>query len=242
MSWLDDLVAYGQSQLDDRAREALYGRGVTDAQIELFKLGYMDRRLPAVKLPEKFLAWSEGGSKLDDVFVLPLTNTRGEVRGLQFRHVQRSRKGYMDCIPDKSEAVLFGLGQAMPYVWKTGEVYLVEGGFDLFPIQRIIPGTIATLTARVVDPLYRVLRRLCSKIWLGYDMDRTGQAASQRFRKEHGREFEVQIVSYPQIPKSDGKGLTKDPGELWEEWGDTRLQAHIRGVLRPENGLESYHA
>lgn len=238
MTWLDDLVSFSKGQLPDRAREALYARGVTDEQIEVYEIGYFNGRLPEGDFPDKFIEWSQGGSKLTDVFCLPLTNTLGAVRGLQFRYVERARKGYMDCIPDKSEAVLFGLAQAMPHVWKTGEVYLVEGGFDLFPIQRIIPGTIATLTARVVDPLYRVLRRLCSKIWLGYDMDRTGQAASHKFRKEHGREFEVLIVSYPQIPKSDGKGLTKDPGELWEEWGDNRLREHMQSILRPANGLE----
>ena len=238
MTWVDGLVAFSKGQLDDKAREALWSRGVTDEQIEAYNLGYLNQQLPDLSFPEAFRKWSLGGSKLDDVFVLPLTNTLGDIKGLQFRHVDRARKGYMDYFLDKSEAVLFGLAQAMPYVWETGEVYLVEGGFDLFPIQRIFPGTIATLTARVSEPLVRVLRRFCSKIWLGYDMDATGRRASAKFRKEHC-EFKVYIVEYPLVPH--GTGQTKDPGELWEEWGDVRLQAHIRSILRPYDGLELDH-
>jgi DNA primase len=210
---------------------------VTDEQADAYDLGYLDQKLPDLEYPEAFVEWSLRGSKLDDVFVLPLTNTLGNVRGLQFRHVEQGRRGYMDYIADKGEAVLFGLAQAMPHVWEAGEVYLVEGAFDLFPIQRIIPGTLATLTAHVSDPLLRVLRRLCSKIWLGYDMDPAGRRASHRFQKEHGRDFEVQIVSYPQVAMLDGR-LAKDPGEIWEAWGDMRLREALLSVLRSSNGLE----
>ena len=237
LSWLDDFVAATECPKEDRVLEMLWSRGVTDEQIALFRIGYLNRDLPALDYPRDFLEWSQGGRKLDDMCVLPLTNALGTIKGIQFRHVDRDRKGYTDFIVDKGEAVLFGLGQAMTHVWRTGKVYLVEGGFDLFPIQRIFPGVVATLTAGVSPPLWRVLWRLCWKIWMGYDMDRAGQEASFAFAKQHGRELKVSIMSYPKVPMLGPKPrLTKDPGELWEAWGEARFQAHLKSILF--NGLE----
>lgn len=243
MTWLDDLVLYASLRLDDRGREALYARGVTDEQIALFGLGYLDRDLPGnVDFPGDFLKWAHRGSKLDDVFVLPLTNALGEIRGVQFRHVERERAGYMDYILRTGEAVLFGLAQAMPHIWGTGRIWIVEGGFDLFPIQRQFPATIATLTARLVEPLVRVLRRLVTEIWLGYDMDKTGRTKSEQIVKQHGAEFTIHNVHYPVVVMADGKS-SKDPSDLWEAWGDPTFATFVRELLdRTTSPMERFNA
>jgi DNA primase len=231
MTWIDTLVAHCAAGLDERVREALSSRGVSDEQIDQFQLGYLDQQLPDVEYPRSFLEWSGAGTKLDDVLVLPLTNTRGQLRGLQFRHVALDRKGYMDFIEDKTEPVLFGLGQAAPHIWEGRSVFLVEGAFDLFPVQRFYPASLATLTARVVDPFIRVLRRLVDEIWIGYDMDDTGQKAAKRFIQKHATEFKrVQSVVYPRVEMPGGK-LSKDPSDLWETWGDARFQSFLKTVL-----------
>ncbi len=240
--WLDDLVKHAASCLDDRAREALYGRGVSDEQIELYQLGYLNQELPELPYPEAFLKWSHRGKKLSDVFVLPLTNTLGNLKGLQFRHVEREQSGYMDFIPDKSEAVLFGLGQAMPYAWKHGSIFLVEGAFDLFPIQRHFPGTVSCMTAKVPEPFLRVLRRLVHQVWIGYDNDDTGRREADRFRVEHGSEFEnVGIINYPRVALIGGK-TTKDPSDLWEAWGDPKFGGFLRRAMTSDLGTETFDA
>ena len=235
MTWLEGLALSATQGLDGRVREALYARGVTDEQIVAFRIGYLDRRLPDLAYSQAFLNWSSHsnaapGSKLDDVFVLPLTNTLGQVKGFQFRHVERARGGYMDFIAEKGEAVLFGLDQAMPHIWKSRSVWLVEGAFDLFPVQRCYPPTVATLTNRVVTPLVRILRRLVDQIWVGYDMDKPGRDACARFAKHHGHEFGVGIVKYPQVTTLDGS-VIKDPADLWEVWGDTQFASFVRATL-----------
>lgn len=242
MTWFSDFVQYTSTRLDDRVREALWARGVTDEQIELFQIGHFDRELPGgIDFPATFLDWSFRGGKLDDVFVLPLTNTLGEIRGLQFRHVERERTGYMDFI-EKGDPVLFGLGQAIPHIWKTRSIFLVEGGFDLFPVQRFYAPTVATLTARVVDPLVRILRRLVDRIWLGYDMDDAGRNASQRFVRQHGKEFShVGIVDYPRARMADGK-LSKDPSDLWEAWGDPKFSSFLETIVHSDLNPELFHA
>ncbi len=242
--WLSELVSYASTRVNDRVREALWSRGVTDEQIQLFQIGYLNLDLPPqIEFPKNFLEWLYKGTKHDDVYVLPLTTTLGAVRGLQFRHVDRNRTGYSDFILDNGEAVLFGLHQAIPYIWRTRSVFLVEGGFDLFPVQRFCPQSLATLTARVIDPLGRILRRLVDHIWLGYDMDSTGRDAIGRFQAGHRDEYKsIRGVTYPRVPMADGK-LCKDPSDLWEAWGDVRFGNFMKSVLETQDStLELFNA
>lgn len=233
MEWLEQLVQFGQEQLSESDREALWTRGVTDEQIALFRLGAVHSKLPDIELPKDFLEWAWHGRKLDDVFLLPLTNALGQVKGLQFRHIDRDRSGYSDFIPFEDEPVLFGLAQAMPHVWETGSIWLVEGAFDLFPIQRVYPEVTATLTARVTSQFARFLRRFVKEIWLAYDMDATGRAAGARTVKAHGQDFEIHDVLLPRPMRLDGQGKVKDPSELWETWGDDRFGVCLRRVKDP---------
>ena len=238
MTWLDEFVAETGKSIPDRARETLWGRGVTDEQIVEFGIGYIDRNLPEIMLPEPFLRWSS--DKLDDCFVLPITNAIGEIRGLQFRHVERGRSGYMDFLSEQEEAVGFGLAQAMRAVWETEEVVLVEGAFDVLPIQRVIPAVVATLTARVTEPFVRVLRRLVRRVWIGYDNDSTGSRAYQRFLSQYGRDFDIRRLLYPKA--LFGGKPAKDPGDLWEAGGDPRLKQFLQSAMRLDNLTEDDHA
>jgi DNA primase len=232
MEWLEPLVRFAQEQLGDREREALWTRGVTDEQIELFRLGAINKKLPDLSYPKDFLEWCWQGRRLDDMFLLPLTNTLGQVKGLQFRHVDRDRRGYSDYIPFEDEPVLFGLAQAMPHVWQTESVWLVEGAFDLFPIQRVYPEIVATLTARLSGEFSKLLRRLVKEIWLGYDMDKAGRDARARILRTYGREFTVRDVAFPQPLRLNGE-KTKDPSELWEAWGDSQFGVFLKRLKDP---------
>jgi DNA primase len=226
LSWTQQLVDFAEAQVTDRVRESLLSRGVSPAQMEMYHIGYLNQELPSGCSPH-FLEWSKDGSKLDDVFVLPLTTALGEVRGFQFRHVDRKRSGYMDYFLDRREACLFGLHQAIPHIWETRSVYLVEGGFDLFPIQRATPIVFATLTAYTNKATIRLLRRLVDRVWVGYDMDHPGRTGCKNFEKHHGSDFEVYTVTYPRIQGA----MVKDPGELWEAWGDAQLVPFIRNLM-----------
>lgn len=235
MSWLDVLVEFAQSQVDDRVREELWARGVSNEQIETFQIGYLNKDLPE-GLSEGFVEWSSRGSKLADVFVLPLTTATGTIAGLQFRAVDRARKGYMDYLVDHTQAVLFGLAQAMPSTWETETVWLVEGGFDLFPIQRVFPNTVSTLTARVPESFLRLMKRMVKQVNLLYDRDATGRRGSEKFIRFHGEEFErVNDLLLPMVRNAKNE-LVKDPNELWEVWGDEKFASHFR-CIRNETEL-----
>ncbi len=238
MTWLDEFVAETSRGIPDRVRENLWGRGVSDEQIEAFGIGYLDRALPEIMLPEPFVRWAS--DKLDDCYVFPITNAIGEIRGLQFRHVERGRPGYMDFLLEQEEAVGFGLAQAMETVWVTEEAVLVEGVFDVLPLQRVIPSVVATLTARVTEPFVRLLRRLVRRVWIGYDNDPTGNRAYQKFLTQHGRDFDIRRLLYPK--SLFGGKAAKDPGDLWEAWGDTRLKQFLQSTMGLDNFTENEHA
>jgi len=226
VTWLDELVDAAHLGLDDRCREELLGRGVSDEQIRLFRLGYLNGE-PSVG-DGRFRAWCrENPRRVQDVFVFPLTNTLGEVRGIQIRAVDRARKGYQKYVVRTGEPVLFGLGQAAEAMFRLGEVLVVEGTFDLFPLQRFVPHVVATLTARVPDNFVPTLRRVVNRVWLGYDMDEAGSYGARRFEIQHGSEFELRRLSFPSVHMPDGK-LAKDPGDVWEAWGDDRLGQYLK--------------
>lgn len=231
MSWADDLIDFAQGNLDDRVQEALWCRGASPEQIAEFKIGYLDGVLPS-GVPQAFKEWSHDGSKLKASYVLPLTNPLGVVSGFQFRSVDKSNKGYLDYFLVRDEPVLFGLGQAIPHMWSSDSACVVEGAFDLFPVQRVLPYTISTITAKVTDDLLRWLFRLVRKVYLFYDADSTGRSACREFTKEYHLDFDhLQIMEYPRgVTLSNGKPV-KDPADLWEAWGDDRLGPYIRNQI-----------
>jgi DNA primase len=227
MSWLDDLIDFSASQLGEREVEELMRRGVTPEQAQLYRIGHLNEVLPDWA-PGIFTYWAK--DRLDDVYVLPLTTTLGEVRGLQLRHIDRAKPGYQDFFLDQREACFFGLGQAAAEMWRTESVYLVEGAFDLFPIQRAYPAVVATLTAYVNPLMVRTLKRMVKTVWIGYDNDKPGRKGVNDFKSHHGNEFQVYVVDYPQI---QGRRV-KDPADLWEAWGDQQLIPYIRSAMQQQ--------
>lgn len=230
MKWLEPFVRSSHSRLGDREREALWARGVSDDQIELFCLGHVGNRLPDLEYPADFLEWCWDGRRLQDTFVLPLTNTLGDVKGLQFRRVDPDKKGYSDFTPYTEEPVTFGLAQAMPHAWKTGGIWLVEGVFDVFPVQRVRPNVIPTLTNKLSKPMARLLKRVVTDLWLAYDMDEEGRKAVRRMSWEYRKDFEIHEPKFPRPKTLDGKRRVKDPNELWEAWGDDRFGRFLSGL------------
>jgi DNA primase len=229
MRWIDVFVELAHANLkEERELEALWVRGCSDEQIRNYRIGYLNGAPQGVDYPEDFVAWAKTGRKLHDVFVFPLTNALGQVKGVQFRHVDRKAKGYTDYFVGKDEPAFFGLGQAMPHVWETQKICLVEGAFDLVPVQRVFPFTVPTMTSTVSSTFLRFLKRNVREVWFGYDMDSAGRKGSSEFLKENRDNFDrIRIPQFPQVKFSDGR-RAKDPSDLWEVMGDERLSVYLR--------------
>lgn len=232
MRWLDVLVDFACSNLTrERELEALWARGVTDEQIRAFKIGYVNVELPTLEGAKEFLTWSLQGRKLHDMFVFPLTNALGQVKGLQFRHVEREAKGYTDFLPVKDEPAFFGLSLAMPHIWQTGKVCLVEGTFDIFPVQRVFPFTVCTMTSDVSTSFYKFLRRNVTELWFGYDPDSAGRRGTMEFAFEHKDDFDrIRTPQFARLRMPNGK-KTKDFSDVWEVLGDERFGVYLKSAF-----------
>jgi hypothetical protein len=217
---LEEIVAEAVEAMGDRELEALLVRGMSEAQVAQYRVGYSQDPLP---LP--------GLGKVDDCWVFPLTNSLGQIRGVQVRPVVRSRKIYVDYLAPGSEAepVLFGLAEAMPHCWELGYCFLVEGVFDLPPIQRAAPATVATVKAGLTPQLARLLRRMGVRVYLGWDNDPAGLKARKDCRINHP-DLSTVSVHYPKEPLPKG-GTTKDPGDLWELWGTKKMDEFVTQCL-----------
>lgn len=224
---LEALVTFASNNMNDDVRFELYARGVSDEQIQRYRIGYIGNRLPN-GLTGKFYNWAKGKK---NVFVFPLTTSLGVVRGVQFRYVDRDRKGYADYIEEdcRYDLVTFGLTEALPHIWETEEAWIVEGTFDVFPIQRTFPNVFPTLTARVTDSNVRFLRRLVKRVYLLYDMDEPGRKACDYFQSRYGKEFEVRVPNLPLVNTIQGERV-KDISDLWETWGEERTVKFLRSL------------
>lgn len=230
MTWMLELARAAHRMVGADTREALWTRGVSDEQIDGFTIGILPgARLPAgVEADSRFVAWwAAHRGQFRNPLVFPLTTTLGAVNGLQFRDREQRVRGYLDYFESKEEPAFFGLAQAMPSVWETERVWLVEGNFDLCPLQRHVPNIISTLHAGVSNQLRRVLRRLARTLVVAYDSDSTGRKVAHEMARELKDEFEIRIVGFPRVPMPSGH-LTKDPNELWSVWGDQPLGAFIK--------------
>jgi DNA primase len=212
------------------SRESLWQRGVSDEQIDGFTIGILPgAKLPAgVECDPRFVSWwGAHKAHFKNPLVFPLTTALGVIHGLQFRDREERIRGYLDYFESKEEAAFFGLSQAMPSIWDTESVWLVEGVFDLCPVQRHVPNVIATLHAGVSAQLRRLLQRVVRKLIVAYDMDSTGRKVAYDLARELKDQFDVKVVAFPRVTTASGR-VTKDPNELWSVWGDQSLGAFIK--------------
>jgi DNA primase len=99
----------------------------------------------------------------------------------------------------------FGLPQALPHVYETGYLIVVEGIFDYFAVRRVTPNVMAVLTSGVPVACRRFFRRFCRRVVAMLDMDSPGrEGADQLAHNSSAEGYHVIIPTYSE----------KDPGEL----------------------------
>lgn len=230
MGWIQEMVAFAHAKMTPDVREHLWRRGVSDSQIDSFEIGI----LPGARPPEevesspRFAAWWRvHHAQFKNALVFPLTSTLGIIHGLQFRDLDPKTRGYLDYFESKEEPAFFGLSQAMPSVWSTETIWLVEGVFDLCPIQRHVPNVVSTIHAGISNQLKRVLHRVVRTVFIAYDMDVTGRKVSYDLARDLKDQFEIRVVKFPRVVLATGS-KTKDPNDLWSAWGDESLGACIK--------------
>jgi DNA primase len=166
------------------------------------------------------------GLKLQGWLVCPIYSPKGKVIGFEARNTERKALGLSP--------------EAMEKIWNGGGVWVVEGLFDLFPLEWVVPPqdvVLSTLRARLSDKHVEFLRRFCTGcVHMVYDRDEQGLKATRGWTDETGRRRwgaldklkRVKLLGR-EVPYLGGK----DPGEIWDKGGVEALHRefdHLVGV------------
>ncbi len=226
-TWADAFLQWSQGHLGDEGREYLWGRGVSTEQMALFRLGFIpESPVYPAEVPKAFTDWASRSLPLPAV-VLPLTSFSGALRGFQFRSLREKR--YLDYKVVPHGPDFFGAREAAASAFESQVLWAVEGVFDLFPLQRLYPNVVATLTARVSVAQARTLRRFVKVLAVAFDADDSGQRGLAEATAALEPDLRVVGIKVPMVYLAGAK-KAKDLGEVWEAWGDQRFQEAIKRI------------
>ena len=204
----------------------LKSREVTDEDIKTYELGF--NRIvgvPEDPSPDRidFMEECRKGRKLEDKLIFPFKDISGSVIGLVGRSIRTKEFKVFVTDEAKFKGFFFGLQQALPHIYRTRRVFIVEGCFDQLALSKVYPNTVATLTAGLSDAQYDLLMLYTGngKIITVFDSDKTGI---------HGREkavkWRLNVIGVDfQIGSSPGY---KDPAKWLEELKLTRFKAVVK--------------
>lgn len=230
------------ASLSNDIRSYLYDRGLSDLQIEKYKIGYA----PGKNLLQEFLemrgiplafivksgliAKNDNGQSYEvfrDRIMFPIINAANKTIGFGGRVINNnSQPKYLNspetAVFKKNEA-LYGEDIATSHIYSKNRAIVVEGYMDLIALQsQGIYETVATLgTALTEKHLYR-LWQICDEIILCFDGDQAGNRAMQRAVIKVLPHISCsQSMSFIMLPD----GL--DPDQLLKQHGITQFQKLI---------------
>lgn len=223
MTFLNDLVTEWSASLSIEHEDYLLGRGASEKQIDALDLGTVKGSFSGKTKDEmRFDRWSQGLERWQNFLSFPLHDQVDNVAGVLVRDPVEKKYTKFTLESQKGSAYFFGLKAAIEAVWATRIVWVVEGPFDWFPIQRIFPATVATTTDAVTWAQATFLRRYARIVVLALDMDDAGREGIEISKKRIGPTVSYRVVRFPY----------KDAGEFWEREGSRTFTDHFREQAR----------
>jgi DNA primase len=201
---LEVATLYFESQLrmpiGQEALAYLHGRGLDDATIRRFRLGFAPPAFGSLtagvardgvnqgQLVEAGLLKRRDDDKVVDYFrdrvMFPITDRQGKVIAFGGRTLGDGQPKYLNS-PETAAfhkgRVLYGLAQAREAAHKSGQVLVVEGYMDVIALaQAGIAHAVAPLGTAVGEDQIRLLWTLSAEPIMCLDGDRAGRAAAIR--------------------------------------------------------------
>lgn len=206
--WFDESIV-----LTEQMESYLLGRGAKQETIDSLKLGEWCPTEEALqKLPQT--------RALEGWLVCPLRLPTGKIAGCDFRNIHQKdvRKVYFSPAAEYSSLWIMH-PDGFEHLWDGQEVYLVEGMFDLFAMEWILPkNTVGMACGRagLSQTQLEALRRIKpSRTHLVFDMDQAGRKGSSVMQ------YKLRTLGLDVVEHSY---LGKDPGEVWKQSGLEGLQ------------------
>lgn len=195
LDWLAAIVTNAQADLPGSpAVEYLTQRGVSLALAQQYGVGYADPARAVEAATEAWVRWAR--RYWTGRLVFPLYDTLGRPIGMQTRLLEEKAYHIFYAHPSDLHPYVFGLPQALPSIWATGYVVLVEGVFDALAVAPHAPCVVATLRAKPTRTLSLFLRRYARSVIALLDMDEPGREGGLAvLNGQQG--YTVSLPSYP---------------------------------------------
>ncbi len=218
----------------------LHGRGLSDATIEAFGLGYAPDSYDALSTHLQSIGYSpdeltdaglmsenEGGKRYDRFrhrLIFPIRDSSGRMAGFGARALRdQDNPKYLNspqtALFDKS-GLLYGLDRARKGIRAEDQAVIVEGYMDVIALHQVgFANAVSPMGTALGEQQLRQLKRFSTRIVLALDADAAGDKATLR-----GLEVARQSLDRAAEPTFDARGLLHQEG---------RLQADIRVISLP---------
>ncbi|MDX6514307.1 MAG: primase, partial [Gaiellaceae bacterium] len=238
------------------ARDYLSGRGLREEVCTDYRLGLalggsrlarkaLEKGFTREELAAAGLVNRRGNDYFQQRLLFPLTDARGRVLGFQARKLLEDdpmKAKYVNS-PEgelfRKGDLLYGLDRARAAITKQDRACIVEGNTDVLALRQaglepVVASMGTALTERQLKELFRLTRR----IWLCFDGDAAGEAATLRgMELAAAQGFEVRVVALP-------PGL--DPADLADDFeqrlGRAESYVHYRVRLELERAADRQEA
>lgn len=200
----------------------LQKRGLTEASIRTFRLGYAPEGWSHItdflkskgfnehEIETSGLALKKSGKnsvydRFRDRIMFPIENSFGKVIGYSARVTPGSDEStgkYINTpetpLYHKSD-VLYGIAHAKSSIKEKAEVILVEGNMDVIALHQVgFTETVAVSGTALTQEQLRILKRYADTVKLFFDMDSAGQKAARKSTElALQNEFQVKMVTLP---------------------------------------------
>ena len=189
--FLDDIVSSLNRSIFNYPEilDYLKSRGVSEAEVREYGIGYgRVVGVPEENSPDRkrFMIETWKGRKFEDRVVFPIRDAVGRVIGIIGRSI--GVKGFNIYATDeaKFEGMFIGLYEALPYIYRENQVFVVEGPFDWTALAKVLPNTVSVMTAGLNEDQNGLLRMYCDRIITVFDSDEVGRRAAEIAEKKFG--------------------------------------------------------
>jgi len=227
-----------ESEEASAAREYLAGRGLEEAVLREFRVGYAPSAWDTVLLASRRNGFSnrelhdaglaqrgKGNGQLFDRFrrriMFPLCDARGRVLGFGARALGRDQvPKYVNSAESEiyhKGRHLFGADIARAHATRAGVVIVAEGYTDVIALHQAgVRNTVGLMGTALTEDQVAELARLAPVVQLALDADSAGQEAMLRAaRLAAGRKLELRVVPLP---------AGSDPADLVQREGARAVQ------------------
>ena len=204
------------SQAGSLARDYLAGRGLGEDVCREYRLGLalggttlkrkaLERGFTADELAAAGLVNRRGNDYFSGRLLFPLADARGRVLGFQARKLREDdslRAKYVNS-PEgelfRKGDLLYGLDRARAAIAKQERAIVVEGNTDVLALRQAgLEPVVAPMGTALTERQLKELGRLTNRVWLCFDGDAAGEAATLRgMELAAAQGFDVHVVALP---------------------------------------------